>query len=258
MWNINKRKRSTEISLKARISGKASKRLSQEFQSPEDESLEPSIVKNGNVPSDSTINADSRISTQSQSRTINNMECEKDAPIKQISIVCTTSETPLQPIEDTPLETSNGYSVQQDRTDSLEFQTTSELHKTCSSNATENEYEHIVIDAGSGTTECSQRKNGLEELSITEGKIQNVDPISTGEEDKRNSSRPRRRAASAAAGSLKEQPIGKKLRQGDPTTSSIYSASSIKETEPIEKSDSGQTIIRKQSTGKYLSKNVRV
>ena len=139
----------------------------------------------------------------------------------------------------------------------LTFQRTSELHKNNSSRAKENEYEHFEIDAGCATSDCSQQQNSSEILSITDGKIQTVDPIPTGEHDKENSSRPRRRAASVAAGSLKEQPIGKKLRQGDPTTSSIYSATGIKETEPIEKADSGQTKIRKQSTGKYLSKNLR-
>ena len=69
--------------------------------------------------------------------------------------------------------------------------------------------------------------------------------------------RPRRRAASVAVGSLKEQPIGKKLRQGDPNTFSIYSSSTSKDELSTEIHESSSKTQRKSSTGKNLNKKTK-
>lgn len=70
--------------------------------------------------------------------------------------------------------------------------------------------------------------------------------------------RPRRRAAVVAVGSLKEQPIGKKLRQGDPSTSSIYSETVTKETSLDETCNTNKRVSSKKSlTGIRSSKKFK-
>ena len=84
-----------------------------------------------------------------------------------------------------------------------------------------------------------------------------MDPATEIKEDAQSLPRPRRRAASVAVGSLKEQPIGKKLRQGDPSTSSIYSDTVTKEVSLKETCNQNINVNRKSSTGTRRSKKIK-
>ena len=80
-------------------------------------------------------------------------------------------------------------------------------------------------------------KNGVDGVPLNDDEAKLNQNISSVFGDRDSLSRPKRRAAVAAVGSLKEQPIGKKLRQGDPSTSTIYSAAPPRQADSDEKFD---------------------
>jgi hypothetical protein len=81
-----------------------------------------------------------------------------------------------------------------------------------------------------------QRPHSADPVRLQQARQESLAPVA--EEDGSDAVRPRRRAASAAASSLKEVSLNKKMRQGDPTSNSVYK-DFVPEVRPKRKSSSG-------------------
>ena len=204
-WNFNKKERSNAMSMKARLSDRLSKRLSQDF-TPNDDVPKP-------LDDELSENA---VDVKEYE---NNSQTEDSRPEKELKA-------------------------------SVDSQSSIKSHNTT---------EPIDSDSNnsSNSNDTKLRATRSEGINPEEGKNLKEASNTNIKNETDNLPRPKRRAASAAVGSLKEQPIGKKLRQGDPNTSSIYSSSAAKDEIPNEKSESGSKTQRKSSTGKTMNKKTK-
>lgn len=194
-WN-NKKERSDAMSMKARLSGRLSKRLSDNFASSDDTLMESSTkTVNPSEHADNSLKGDSKL------------------------------QTDLEINEKFPSPETTG-SLDSDMT-SQSDQSNTKLRATRSE--------------GMEVVEC---KNFIQSTSNNEPENDNL-------------SRPRRRAASVAVGSLKEQPIGKKLRQGDPNTSSVYTSAVARDEGSGANTESNTKTQRKSSVGKNQNKKTK-
>ena len=194
-WN-NKKERSDAMSMKARLSGRLSKRISDNFPSSDDRLM------------------------ASSTKTINPSE-HADNPLKSDC----KHPTDLEINEKFPSPETTG-TLDSDMTGPSD-------HNNTKLRATRSEVMEVV--------EC---KNLIQSTSNIESENDNL-------------SRPRRRAASVAVGSLKEQPIGKKLRQGDPNTSSVYTSAVAKDEGSGANTESSSKTQRKSSVGKNQNKKTK-
>ena len=217
-WNINKRERSDALSLKARISGKASKRLSHEFQYP--------------------INGPDEASNVDQRQNDDNDKCKGDVQTEHADQIFTREETNAQnPVSRLDLQGGNVLIDTSSSKGCLKNQMNIPLY-------TNNDTKCLESNCQVSPLNNVSSKNDGVPLSDERAKLnKNRSGVFV---DRDSLSRPKRRAAVAAVGSLKEQPIGKKLRQGDPSTSSIYSAAPSRQGDSDEKLDLPTNRLSKQ------------
>ena len=210
-WNINKRERSDALSLKARISGKASKRLSHEFQSP--------------------IHGPDEASNVDQRQNDVNEKCMGDVQTEHASQIFTSEDTNAQHhVSRLDLQDGNVLIDTSSSKSCLKNQINISLDTNNDANCLESNCQVSPLNNAIS-------KNGVDGVPLNDDEAKLNKNRSSVFGDRDSISRPKRRAAVAAVGSLKEQPIGKKLRQGDPSTSSIYSAAPSRQADSDEKID---------------------